>query len=140
MTLPSGDITTDIVIPTMMVSNVDGQTLMGLEGQETVISAATDEDIVGHPGALSSFSSVGPAYDGRTKPDILATGEALISARSHGTNQPDPVCEPTKDVFVLYGTSMATPIVASSVILIRQYFVDGFYPTGSKVCSQLLKY
>jgi hypothetical protein len=28
------------------------------------------------------------------------------------------------------GTSMATPAAASSATIIRQYFTDGYYPTG----------
>lgn len=29
------------------------------------------------------------------------------------------------------GTSMATPVVAGALALIRQYFVDGWYPSGA---------
>lgn len=32
------------------------------------------------------------------------------------------------------GTSMATPIAAGNVAQIRQYFVDGYYPSGRAVC------
>lgn len=28
------------------------------------------------------------------------------------------------------GTSMATPVAAASAILARQYFMEGFYPSG----------
>ena len=28
------------------------------------------------------------------------------------------------------GTSMATPVAVGAAALIRQYFTDGFYPTG----------
>ena len=31
------------------------------------------------------------------------------------------------------GTSMAAPIAAGAAVLVRQYFVDGYYPTG-EVC------
>ena len=30
---------------------------------------------------------------------------------------------------------MATPVVAGSAALVRQYFADGFYPTGSKTAA-----
>lgn len=29
------------------------------------------------------------------------------------------------------GTSMATPLIAASAALVRQYFLTGFYPSGS---------
>ena len=35
----------------------------------------------------------------------------------------------------LSGTSMATPLTASMAVLVRQYFIRGFYPTGSNVTS-----
>lgn len=33
------------------------------------------------------------------------------------------------------GTSMATPIAAGSATLVRQYFTDGWYPTGQPNAS-----
>jgi hypothetical protein len=35
------------------------------------------------------------------------------------------------------GTSMATPVTAGSALLVRQYFTDGFYPSGGR-CGGLL--
>lgn len=34
-------------------------------------------------------------------------------------------------VFVLSGTSMATPITAGTALLVREYYKKGYYPTGS---------
>ena len=36
------------------------------------------------------------------------------------------------------GTSMATPITAGGLALLRQYFTDGFYPTGVKNSADVL--
>ena len=33
------------------------------------------------------------------------------------------------------GTSMSTPVVAGAVALVRQYFVEGWYPTGAAVTA-----
>ena len=77
--------------------------------------------------AMASFSSRGPTADGRIKPDIVAPGVSVISASgdaSHGSNN----CA-TKS---LSGTSMAAPTAAGGATLLRQYFTDGFYPTGAK--------
>ncbi len=75
---------------------------------------------------IADFSSRGPAADGRIKPDITAPGVSIWSARGG-----DPGGE-YDDYFQLSGTSMATPNAAGCVALIRQYYMDGFYPTGGK--------
>ncbi|MBL9078470.1 MAG: S8 family serine peptidase [Planctomycetes bacterium] len=62
----------------------------------------------------------GPTADGRRKPDLFAPGCSLNSA-STGS------CGGT----TLTGTSMACPAAAGAAALIRQYFVDGFYPSGA---------
>ena len=51
-------------------------------------------------GQPSRFSSVGPTYDGRIKPDVAAPGEAV------------PVVSGSGDVGVGTGTSFAAPLVA----------------------------
>ncbi len=63
----------------------------------------------------------GPSVDGRRKPEIFAPGCSTNSS-SAGTS-----CGTTS----LTGTSMASPAVAGTSCLIRQYYVDGYYPTGS---------
>ncbi|MFN0131096.1 MAG: S8 family serine peptidase [Phycisphaerales bacterium] len=64
---------------------------------------------------------VGPTIDGRRKPETFAPGCSTVSASSGsacGTNSST-------------GTSMACPAVSGAAILARQYFTDGFYPSGS---------
>ena len=36
-----------------------------------------------------------------------------------------------------YGTSVATPVAAGGAIIVRQYFTDGFYPTGFPVVGNV---
>jgi len=63
----------------------------------------------------------GPTADGRRKPEIFAPGCVIDSAAN------DFECF-TRDSS---GTSMAAPAVAAAGALIRQYLVEGWYPTGT---------
>lgn len=63
--------------------------------------------------SLSSFSSMGPSRDGRLKPDIVAPGQAIISALSTslkiGTDVDSSWVVPGGKHRVMQGTSMAAP-------------------------------
>jgi len=63
----------------------------------------------------------GPTADGRRKPEVFAPGCSTWSASSSTT------CGWTTKT----GTSMACPAVAGAGVLVRQYFTDGYYPTGT---------
>ncbi len=84
----------------------------------------------GSGGQLADFSSVGPAIDGLTKPDVVAPGGNIISSlSSYAMEQPTPDVDPQWDVAyfdfrgrtyawgVNSGTSMACPVVAGIVAL-----------------------
>ncbi len=64
---------------------------------------------------------VGPTADGRRKPEAYLPGCGTTSAAS------STACSTTS----MTGTSMACPAVAGAALLVRQYYVDGFYPSGS---------
>jgi hypothetical protein len=63
----------------------------------------------------------GPTADGRRKPEIYAPGCGTVSAGS------STGCS----TVAMTGTSMACPAIAGTALLVRQYFTDGFYPTGT---------
>jgi hypothetical protein len=71
-----------------------------------------------------SYSSIGPSLDGRRKPTVMAPGD-LTSA--YFITDASYVTWP--------GTSMSCPVVAGNAALIRQYFTEGWYPTGDKVTA-----
>jgi len=88
---------------------------------------------------IASFSSRGRTSDSRTKPDVIAPGKYILSAgaRPSEVGECDPNSAPkaggnSKGVESMAGTSMATPVTAGTAALIRQYFVDGYYPSGEK--------
>jgi PKD repeat protein len=61
---------------------------------------------------MSTFSCWGPTDDGRIKPDIVANGVTLYS--TYNTN--------TSSYNTSSGTSMSTPSVAGSLILLQQHY------------------
>lgn len=71
------------------------------------------------PGGIASFSSLGPTRDGRIKPDVVAPGTVIASARSNTI--PEQVSDPDAFHRILSGTSMATPHVAGIIALMLQY-------------------
>lgn len=71
-----------------------------------------------------AFSSRGPTNDGRIKPDVVAPGTFILSTRSRfiAPNHTGwAKFAPNKDYFFMGGTSMATPLVAGAIALIRQF-------------------
>lgn len=84
---------------------------------------------------VAYFSSYGSLLGGQIKPDIVAPGVNVLSAgsnqkRSVGTSS-NATCPVSPPLTLLdSGTSMATPAAAGNAALLRQYFVQGFYPAG----------
>jgi hypothetical protein len=63
----------------------------------------------------------GPTSDGRRKPEIYLPGCGILSASSSTS------CGTTSSS----GTSMACPAVTGCAALVRQYYEDGFWPSGA---------
>lgn len=76
---------------------------------------------------LADFGSWGPTDDGRIKPDIVGVGVSVLS----GTSSSDNAYES------LSGTSMATPNVSGSVLLLQEYYEQ--LNTGKYMRSSTLR-
>jgi hypothetical protein len=73
---------------------------------------------------LTPFSLIGPTRDGRIKPDLVAP--AFVLAADSDGDITTHACPTSHQA----GTSWSAPAVAGEAALVRQYFTDGFYPTG----------
>ena len=75
----------------------------------------------GDPKVTAVFSSRGPCEDGRIKPDIATPGVGILSTRSHGVNYSYGIF----DDYYAYdsGTSMACPLMAGAVALVREWLM-----------------
>ncbi|KAG2500681.1 hypothetical protein HYH03_001447 [Edaphochlamys debaryana] len=105
------------------------------------VPSSADPLVLKVPGVMSDFSSYGPAFDGRIKPDLVAPGTNIMSAKmgSGVLSRNSSTCD--AGLTNMQGTSMATPLAAGHFALMRQYFRqavrqhipgEGFYPAGSR--------
>ncbi len=125
----------------------------GFEGLGTVSSPATAKNVVAvgatttnrfeehFKDSVASFSGKGPTLDGRLKPDVVAPGVTILSARSSLAKDDifSPPFENSKYGY-LSGTSMATPVVAGGVAQIRQFLNENGYsnPSGALMKAMLV--
>lgn len=98
--------------------------LLSPENALNVLAVGATEAGTANPAQLAERHGscrTGPTVlDGRRKPEIFAPGCGLISAQNSSSCNRTSMC----------GTSMATPVTAGAAALVRQYFREGFYPSG----------
>lgn len=97
----------------------NGSNLKNPENAKSVVAVIATSKA--NPNNLGSGGK-GPTSDGRAKPEVMAPGCSLNSAKSQNNS-----CGTTS----MCGTSMACPIVAGGAAMVKQYFEDGYYPGGS---------
>ena len=90
----------------------------GLSKNALTIGASVNS--ISDMGSMAYFSSIGPTFDGRIKPDITAPGFSVTSAEATSETYNYESCTTTSKA----GTSMATPVVAGTAALVLQYFKD----------------
>lgn len=110
-----------------------------------------DDHQANNPEGLAAFSSRGPSAENRLKPDVVAPGTAILSARSRKKKFLSGVDRSGKSdddgYMYLSGTSMATPLVAGCCAVIREGLMKNAYkdeidgvknPTGSLVKALII--
>jgi serine protease AprX len=89
----------------------------------TVPPISTDK-VADNPNQVVAFSSRGPTKDGRAKPEVVAPGTYVLSTRSRYIAENHfgwGKFPPSKLYMYDSGTSMATPLTAGAVAVVREY-------------------
>ena len=101
-------------------NNGSGTCTIGIPGDaEHILTIGA----VNAEGQRAGFSSVGPTYDGRVKPDVMAMGEGTYVA-VYSSDYPD--------YYNGNGTSFATPVLAGAVACLRQAYP---YASVQEICE-----
>ena len=122
-------------VDTFMWNNQDNLVLgsMGNNGEEQG-PPGTAKDSVGVNASLRDPNegtvgdgNPGPTADGRRKPDVVTPGCSITSAIVN------TACgvQPWPGFPTVCATSWATPAAAATSALIRQYYTEGWYPSGT---------
>ncbi|MEA3207906.1 MAG: serine protease AprX [Chthoniobacter sp.] len=94
---------------------------------EGAITVGSTHREMPHLYGVSYFSSKGPTGDGRSKPDLLAPGEKIVSCASPGSKLvKDEADNEECNYFETSGTSMAAPHVSGAIaafLSIRKEFI-----------------
>ena len=124
-----------------------GKNVLTVGASENFRMTGTDGCGVGNTGAdnakdIISFSSRGPASDGRKKPDLMAPGTHIQGAASRSVNyNGSGVCNqywPTGQTVYAWssGTSHSTPGTAGAAALTRQWFANQGWGTPSPAMTK----
>lgn len=122
--------TTDPIVGPQIINKSGYDLIRGMQNGKNFLTVGAVNQLLDYTSAdqvtMSSFSSWGPTDDGRIKPEVVAKGVGVRSTLS-GSDTANGI---------LQGTSMASPAVAGSAILLQQHYHNVF---GSYMRAATLK-
>jgi len=116
-------------------------TYHGLNSARFPVNPIASDQIANNPAGVAAFSSRGPTRDHRIKPDVVAPGSTILSAKSRlATANPKWGSSSDTDYMFDAGTSMATPLVAGCAAVVRESFRvrHGAPPSAALVKAMLI--
>ncbi len=144
--------TSPTVSPCCSLTTAARMSLACCPTQVTCNGCSVESGNIRHAYNVATTSSRGTTHaDGRIKPDLVVPGEDILSAKAPGVDANDQLI-PTNPNYcgipsatiarteaqdhnmaltLNSGTSMAAPLAAGGIEKIRQYFLQGRYPSGT---------
>ncbi|MBN1810867.1 MAG: S8 family serine peptidase [Anaerolineae bacterium] len=97
------------------------------------------DTISDEPWGLAAFSSRGPTPDNRIRPDLVAPGTNILSARSHHPAATYPQTY-NADYAFYSGSSQAAPLVSGAAALTRQWYAtqEAITPSAALLHATLI--
>ena len=128
--------TTTRAIDRFVRDHEDQTVVFSVSNEQTVRNPENAKNMLGIAGSrnypnqdAACVGGIGPTSDGRRKPDLQTPGCGITSAAL-------PTEEDACGVVTFpNGASFAAPSASGSAALVRQYFTEGFYPSGAAVAS-----
>ncbi|MGW3321349.1 S8 family serine peptidase [Streptomyces virginiae] len=91
-----------------------------------------DDRQASNPAGMAAFSSRGPSQEGRIKPDVVGPGTSILSVHSRAAAPKNTFgVSSDPDYGFESGTSMATPLVAGCVAVLRETLLRNGTPKPS---------
>src|SRR5205823_2488181 len=116
-------------------------TYFSLNSHRFPVNPIASDPISNNPEGVAAFSSRGPTRDHRIKPDVVAPGSVILSAKSR-LAVANPIFGISLDNDYMFdaGTSMATPLVAGCAAVVRESFRvrHGINPSAALVKAMLI--
>jgi hypothetical protein len=112
-------------------------------GTDFPVDPIASDKVADNPEGMVAFSSRGPTKDQRIKPDVVAPGTFVLSTLSRDVQAPNPGWGSSGDPLYFFdgGTSMATPLVAGCVAVVREYLIKQkqiSHPSAALVKAMLI--